>query len=196
MAPPCRWLQFSLRGFFVALTIGGVGLGCYCWASAKIKIQREAVAAIEAIGGVLQYDWQPDPANWTIERRRRFAPSDTFTKSPTWLREAFGDELFQEVHGVLLNTWCGPQQRFWGFAFDSGEQRPTSESDLMAIIPYLKALPALETIYLEEPEHIFAGKPTNDDLESALKEALPRCRIVRDNVFTVRSSPVLALDLD
>ena len=65
--PRRRWLQFSLRSFFVLLTVGCLWLG---WkverTSERTRQQREAVKAIEALTGRVQYDWQPKMVEVTL----------------------------------------------------------------------------------------------------------------------------------
>ena len=51
-----RWLQFSLRGFFVVVTIGCLWLGV---AVNRAREEAEAVKRIEAVYGVVEYNWEP-----------------------------------------------------------------------------------------------------------------------------------------
>ena len=71
-----RLLTFSLRTLFLALTALAVWLGIVV---NRAREQREAVKAIEALGGAIEY-----------ER----------TAGPKWLRQLIGDEYLQEVWGV------------------------------------------------------------------------------------------------
>jgi hypothetical protein len=73
MTSPRRWLQFSLRGFFVLLTTLAVWLGVIVH---RAREQREAVKAIEALEAIVGYDTPPGPA---------------------WLRRLIGDEYFQNA---------------------------------------------------------------------------------------------------
>ena len=50
-----RWLQYSLRSFLVVLTAFAIWLGV---AVNRAREQREAVKAIEALGGTVTYDFQ------------------------------------------------------------------------------------------------------------------------------------------
>jgi hypothetical protein len=56
-----RRFQFSLRCLFVVVTAFCVWLG---FKANSAKKQREAVAKIESVGGIVQYDWQPDLSDW------------------------------------------------------------------------------------------------------------------------------------
>ena len=53
--PRRRWFQFSLRTLMVLVTVLCVWLGLV---SERARKQREAVAAIEALGGWVWYDYQ------------------------------------------------------------------------------------------------------------------------------------------
>ncbi len=52
--PHRRWLRFSLRTFFILLTIFCVWLGVV---STSARRQREAVAWVEENHGWIDYDW-------------------------------------------------------------------------------------------------------------------------------------------
>ena len=77
-----RYLTFSLRTLFVLTTALAVWLGVIV---NRAHRQREAVRAIEALGGTIEY-----------ER----------TAGPKWLRQLIGDEFLQEVWGV---DWASPR---------------------------------------------------------------------------------------
>ena len=55
--PKRRWWQYSLRTFFVLLTVLCVWLG---WMAHRANEQRKAVAAIIELGGTVYYDYQLD----------------------------------------------------------------------------------------------------------------------------------------
>jgi Leucine rich repeat len=85
-APPKRkrrWFQFSLRSLLIVTMIVAVGSG---WLGRKIerkRIEREAVAGIEASGGSVWYDYQQGQFS---------EPS-----GPVWLRGLLGNDFFSEV---------------------------------------------------------------------------------------------------
>ncbi len=71
-----RYLRFSLRGLIVLVLVIGCGLG---WIVRSARIQREAVAAIQKVGGTVYYDWEwahgsqipngkPWCPNWLVDR--------------------------------------------------------------------------------------------------------------------------------
>jgi|SRR6185437_11269524 len=82
MNPSRRYLTFSLRTLFILLTVFAVWLGVVVRRAAE---QREAVKAIEALGGYVIYDGQ--------------APSGD-AKRPAgsaWLRRTVGDDFFRDA---------------------------------------------------------------------------------------------------
>lgn len=52
-----RWRSVSLRGLIVLVLLVGSGSG---WVVQRARVQREAVAAIEAVGGQVFYSWDYD----------------------------------------------------------------------------------------------------------------------------------------
>ncbi len=81
----------SLRALMALVLVLGGGLG---WLAYRARVQRLAVAAIEAAGGKVYYDWQwgnglPDP---TKPRPNR----------PKWIVDALGVDSFDTVVGVYL----------------------------------------------------------------------------------------------
>ena len=92
-----RYLTFSLRTLFVLLTALAVWLGVVV---NRAREQREAVKAIEALGGILFYDWQlgrPRGINYLLPRPRQAEPP-----GPEWLRKLIGDHYFQNVDVVYF----------------------------------------------------------------------------------------------
>jgi hypothetical protein len=67
-----RWLQFSTRALLVVVTVSGITLGILGW---RAERQRRAVAAIEAMGGFVQYSDNNDflmqcfPRDWVCHVR-------------------------------------------------------------------------------------------------------------------------------
>ena len=72
-----RYLTFSLRTVFILLTGSAVWLGVVV---NRAREQREAVKAIEALGGLVFYDWE----FVSLSRRRNI-----------------GDDLFHDVQLVI-----------------------------------------------------------------------------------------------
>lgn len=114
---PRRWFQYSLRTFLVLMTALAVWLGVVV---NRAREQREAVEAIEALGGAVTYDWELEP-------NRKEPPG------PGWLRTLIGDDFFQEVHEVALLS-----------DFHSDVQ---PDSHIRSAIPQLKRLPQLKKLW-------------------------------------------------
>ncbi len=91
-----RWFQFSLRTLLIVIAI--VAIPC-AWLGSRIerkRKEREAVAAVEALGGYVWYDYQaaaPGGPPWA-------SPAEPY--GPAWLRSFLRDDFFSEVTGVSL----------------------------------------------------------------------------------------------
>src|ERR1700733_11308113 len=73
-----RW-GLSLRVLMVLVLLLGGGMGWYAY---RARVQREAVAAIEAAGGKVYYDWE-----WNGDQA---APPTAKPKWPKWLGDRVG----------------------------------------------------------------------------------------------------------
>ena len=85
-----KHLRISLRTMMVLVLILSVFLG---WRVNKARQQRRAVAAVEAFGGWVHYDYEFVGGKLTPGQE----PS-----APVWLRRMLGDEFFREVAYVSL----------------------------------------------------------------------------------------------
>ncbi len=145
MATCRRWLQFSLRTFLIVLTVGCLWLGSKVERARK---QREAVEAIEAVGGVVQYDWQGDIASWKCIAEFRLAPVATEPPTPKWLRVLVGDHWFQNVKSVVFRTFRSAYEpKGPGVAINVGNTIRTSKIE--EVIPHLRNLDTLQMIWLQ-----------------------------------------------
>jgi hypothetical protein len=143
-----RWLQFSLRGFIVILTIGCVLLGRK---AERARTQQDAIKRIEAIGGFVHYAWQQEIRVMTINGRPT-VPEET-QPGPAWLRQLIGDDFFQDVEGIY----------FVDHTDTASEQR------ILGLIEVFKRMPGLRFIeFWEWPQQ---------ETQSELEEALPDCEI-------------------
>ena len=88
--PPLRkLLRLSLRAVLVLVLAIGAGLG---WIVRRAHVQREAVAAIERIGGKAWYDWE-----WSNDN-----PNPTGKPWwPRWLVDRLGVDYFGHVAAVF-----------------------------------------------------------------------------------------------
>lgn len=86
-----RFLQFSLGSLLSAITVFGVWLGIELdWA----RRQREAIAAIERLGGAVLYDYQFDASHTQIP--------DAQPNVPTWFRGSLGEEFYRTPVSIYL----------------------------------------------------------------------------------------------
>lgn len=191
MATRRRWLQFSLRSFLVALTIGCIWLG---WNVERASKQRKAVEAVEAIGGIVLYDWQPSIDSWeTLPEQSKYSrwgaspgyrlvPDGAKPSARAWLRNLLGEHLFQNATSVIFRTrqasysWDNKHKLLSIGAFHPDAPR-TNEIEVVA--PRLHGLPALHAIYLQGDE-----KAISKAVEEKLRLAFPQCRIIRESVVT------------
>lgn len=84
--------QFSLRTLLIIVTIASCGLG---WLGLKVRQaqqQREAVVAIEKLGGQVTYDYDFDSNGHQID-----PPTPP---RPAWLLEFFGVDMLANVTSV------------------------------------------------------------------------------------------------
>lgn len=92
-----RWRVFGLRALMMFVLVLGGGLG---WLAYRERVQRMAVAAIEAAGGKVAYDWEYGseigPAGI---RPARFG---TKPPGPKWLYDAVGPHYLGDVVDVRL----------------------------------------------------------------------------------------------
>lgn len=123
MAIRCGRLQFSLRMFFVVLTVFALWLGN---AVNRAREQRELVKAIESLGGTVQYDWQTGH-NIRLKEGEYTYRFYSHSHRPVWIRN-----LFQGVKVV------------WFFNAES-----RIDSLVRGSIPYLQRLRGLVRVNVQ-----------------------------------------------
>ena len=142
-----RYLSFSLRTLFILLTASAVWLGIVV---NRAREQREAVKAIEALGGTVFYDWQQQylPNGYKIVAR------DGTPVGPAWLRKIIGDDFFQTVTTVIFASFPKP-----------------TDAEVLKAIPQFQRLQGLEGVAIPYS----ASEVTLDKVAAAL----PKCKIDR-----------------
>lgn len=148
-----RYLTFSPRTLFVLTTALAVWLGVVV---NRVREQREAVKAIEALGGEVRYDWQlrylPGTTNLRVEPE---------PPGPACLRRILGDDFFQDVHAVdFADVGLHPFPLL---------KEPT-EPNIIRAIPYLQRLRTFKGVVISKSLH--------NNAESKLKAALPDCQVI------------------
>ena len=146
-----RWLQFSLRSFFVLLTALGVWLGV---ASQRAREERDAVQAIEALGGTVAYDWQYERLTDEIVFTCRPGKEPP---GPRWLRRVLGDAFFQRVIGVAFYRSQAGDHEF-------------QEAEMRRWIPLLQKFRGLRLLMID------GACP--DEAMQELAKALPGCNFI------------------
>ena len=157
-----RWLQFSLRGLLALLTVFAIWLGV---AVNRAREQREAVRAIEAKGGTVQYDWQVSLKRTSMIEG--FEHYQVFRKygspsGPAWLRRRIGNDYFQNVVSVEL---------YW----EPSKLRSVNESTLPALVPHLQRLRALKLLTIRD------DTGASGTMRADLMNALPNCEVFWDD---------------
>jgi internalin A len=102
--PSRRRLGLSLRVLMLLVLLLAVGMG---WLAYRARVQRQAVAAIEAAGGQVSYDWDlTDDLDLQEDLRPPKSPW------PKWLIKALGIDYFGNVTNVYSRT--GQESVFFG----------------------------------------------------------------------------------
>ena len=124
--------QYSIRSLLVLTVAVAIPFSWLGVEMKKAKEQKEAVEAIEKLGGFVAYDYQLDASE-----DNPFAIKTEGTKppGPTWLRRLLGDEFFANVVDVVLHGSDGTD----------------------AALEHLKGLSQLQSLYLDETGATDAG---------------------------------------
>lgn len=89
-----RWLQISLRGFFVGLSLLAIALG---WYARRVERQRQAVRAAVELGGSVWYDDEVDASLFTTGK----PPTGARARLGAWLgRDWFQTATVVDIRGL------------------------------------------------------------------------------------------------
>lgn len=165
-----RRFAFSLRTVFVLLTALAVWLG---HAVNRAREQREAVEAIEALGGDVHYDWQDASA---------YRSSDVCTLKPvSWgaagsarngLDRIVGDDLRHKVDRVVLRVGAGQLRIKPGNVVVAEFEPEEPDVDIRLAISHLKRLRGLQQVLVESHPRL------RDAAVTEIAQALPDCEII------------------
>ena len=92
--PRRRWLQFSLRTFFVLVTVFCVCIGSLGVAVYRGNEQRKVAEWVREIGGTVAYEHEYDENSMFMD--------DDKPPWPRWLAERLGEDYFDDVTSVDL----------------------------------------------------------------------------------------------
>jgi internalin A len=139
-----RWFQYSLRSVLIFTVICAVAAGWLGKTIERKRQEREAVAAIIKSGGRVWYDYQIEHAE---------------PRGPKWLRNLFGENLFSEVDGAVLENGrdveLAQMRQMEGL---TKVKTPVShKTDVSAGLVNLKGLAHLESLYLRETNFNHSG---------------------------------------
>lgn len=177
--PRRRWFSYSLRSLLILITAFCIWLG---WRVESTRRQREAIAAIERMGGLVGYKFQMTPSG--VNQK---ATSDT----PAWLWPVFGKGEIVFISFQMKNVDDSDLAElaenlkaihsFRLLSLDRTKIGDTTAKKLSALrnfnvlnidttnvsdegIEYLMAMPQLEVLSI-----VFADRITNDGLSRLVK---------------------------
>ena len=164
-----RPFQYSLRSLLLLTVVVAIPFSRLATEMQRAREQRDTVAAIHAVGGVIEYDYVSlsDP------------PHDPFTPGmepiePIWLRKLVGDDFFCSIVHVFLNgsritdTWLVHLHGLSHVQVLSLQGTKVTDAGLA----HLQGLGQLRKLMLTD------SKVTNEGVKK-LQQALPHCKIQR-----------------
>lgn len=175
-----RRLQYSLRSILILMTALAVWLS---WQAHRARVQCEVTQHIETLGGTVQYN-----RDLRVERP---CTDGVLLKAIRWsrLENLIGADYFREIRTVRLRSYVwevrwkrdGDQQRFLGSKLKPFDSNHKPDECVKSLIPQLRRLPGLETIYLQNAPKDRPAESLwfSDQLLSELRSALPHCDVVR-----------------
>ena len=91
-----RWFQYSLRTLLLLVLLACIGTSYTAVRIDRAKQEREASEAIERVGGLVQYDYQPAQGPFQVQP----------PPGPAWARKLLGENFFAHVVGVNLEPFA------------------------------------------------------------------------------------------
>ena len=154
--PRRRWWQYSLRTFFVLLTVFCVWLG---WTVHRANEQRKVVEWVKEMGGVVRYYYEFADGHFI---------NDAKPPGPKWLRDFLGANYFQTVTVVdLYDTQVSDLTPLAGLK--SLEFLGLQSTNVSVLSP-LANVTSLQWLDLH-------NTPVSKEQVEELQQALPNCTI-------------------
>lgn len=171
-----RFPTYSVKSLFLFSTLAMLGLSLML---DRARRQKEAVEAIEALGGIVVYNDPADVLRWEdidcVEFHVRLKPA--VSDSGLWNRlpPIIGRDFFVRARAVIVSNVTAtysPRSILYSTDVEGYGSR------LALMLPHLKQLPCLESVCLERP-----GGPAPDEVtkvEHHLTSALPHCVVLHE----------------
>jgi hypothetical protein len=104
LRPKHSWKQFSLRTFFIFVTIIALGVAWLVSTWKYVREQRTAVASLQKVGGNITYNYEEKgPRTWTSNQ----------PPQPEWLRKLLGPEYFDRPSKLSFKNRQMPASDDW-----------------------------------------------------------------------------------
>lgn len=113
LRPKRRWMQFGTRSMLVLTTACGISLG---WRVNEVRRERDALAFVESLGGMVCFDYQCD---FDQDENLRVVDPGREPPRSSWLRSAFGEEYFRHIVVIFVggaNVTDKDLERFTGLS--------------------------------------------------------------------------------
>ena len=156
-SPKRRWLQFSLRTFFVLMTAFAVWFG---WAMHNARQQRKGVAWVEELGGTVKYDYQIDEDGVRLPNAE--------PPGSKWVRGILGIDFMDDV--VLVDFTGKQVSDVTALAGLKKLQWLSLNFTRVSDLSPLAGLKNLEMLDLN-------GTPVIEEQVTTLQQAMPDCTI-------------------
>jgi hypothetical protein len=181
--PKPRRFRFSLRALLLLVTIASAGFGWLGYKVRQVQRQKEAVVAIEKLGGSVVYDYEIDMNGSMLQR-----PTP---RGPIWLRAAIGDDLLVNVVRVNgFNRLRGPVRDADLLSLQELTQLSYLNLILTKIsdagLVHLRGLTKLQVLYLELTSVTDAGLVYLEELNRLKVLSLARTQITDAGLTRLR----------
>ncbi len=167
-----RFLRFSVRELIVIVLVIGGWLG---WIVRSARVQREAVAAIKAAGGLPVYEWENIVRDGEPSRE---------PWAPRWLTDLLGVDYFGHIKETLLADVATDAQVALVAQFDRLERLSLEETRVSDRgLAHLKRLTKLSTLNLRSTQVNDAGLAQLEGLSNLTWLDLSRTRVTDEGLI-------------